>query len=113
MALPLNTTEISIRRTVETTDWYDGYDADPPSPQVIATGVRAVISPPSGSARLIGGDRIVYNSQLRCDPCDLQAQDTVTDAAGNDWTVLTVSTLDTFGFSFMSADVRMVTGAAP
>ena len=113
MTIPFNTTTITVTRVEEPTGWYDDYQANPPAPTTVIAGVRAVISPPSGTAKLIGGDRIVYNAQLRCDPCDLQPQDTVTDTNGTAWTVLTVSEITGFGTQFMNANVRMVEGAAP
>lgn len=112
MTIPLATQRITVTR-VE-----DGVDIDPyappsahPAPTTIATNVRSVISTPSGGTKLVGGERVVNNTQLRCDPIDLQPGDVVDDGQGNVWTVLNVSQMNALGQKFTIASMRTTTGA--
>ena len=91
----------------------DGYAPDPPAPRCIATGVRATISPPSGSTRLVGGERIIYDTKAYLDPTSLEAGDTVTDDFdGTVWTVLNVRKIQSLGFEHLTASLREVKGAS-
>lgn len=118
MALPLSNTTITVSRPASDAtagDWVDGYDANPPALAEVQSGVAAMIPPPSASARLAGGDRVVYNATMQCDPCDLQNADIVTDdASGNQWTVLWVTPVAGFlGFDHLTVGLRMVEGFTP
>jgi hypothetical protein len=75
--------------------------------------VRAVIGPPSASARIVGGDRVVENVTMQADPCDLIRGDIVLDANGQTWTVLWVTHFSQFAFDHVSAGLRIVVGAVP
>lgn len=108
--IPLATNTVTVTRVVETD--VDPYDADQPSPTTIVSGVRAVVSPPSVNVALSGGDKVVYTANLRCDPCDLQAADTVTDNTGTAWFVLWAKEINALGFDFMLAQLRLVQGDA-
>lgn len=112
MAVPLSTNTVSIHRLFPPAGPpADGYDANPPAPRCIETGLRATISPPSGSTRLVGGERVVYDTKMYCDTTDLQTADTVTDERdGTVWTVLNVRRIESFGFSHMTASLREVEG---
>jgi hypothetical protein len=113
--IPLATSQITVNRVEGTAadsfDPYDPYDPTQPAPTVIVTGVRAVIGTPSASEVLAGGDRVVYASELMCDPCDLQAADTVTDTSGTVWTVLWARLVVGFGLDHMQGQLRLVQGA--
>lgn len=80
MPIPLATTTITISRPPDDTD-VDGYDA-PGTQTLIASGVRAQISSPSGRNTVLVGNRTVYVWKITADPCDLRSDDTVTDAEG-------------------------------
>lgn len=109
--IPFATTTITISRVVPTSGTEDGYDANPAAPTQIATGVRAVISTPTASARLSGGDRVVYTASMRSDPVSLQSADTVTAADGTVWVCLWAREQTGVGLDFTLAELRMVTGA--
>lgn len=108
--IPLATSTITVQR-VDTPVGMDAYSADPPAPSTIATDVRAVISPPSANVALSGGTRVEYSGQLRCDPVDLQTDDTVIDAqSGLTWTVLWAQRTTAAGLDFTHAQLRLVQG---
>lgn len=109
--IPLATTTVTVAREESGLD-VDPYDAAQPAPTTITTGVRAVVGAPSANVALSGGDRVVYTSTLRADPCDLQADDTVTDATtGLVWVVLWARRVTAVGQDMMTAQLRLVTGA--
>lgn len=108
--IPFATTTITVQREEVAVDT-DGYDDDLPDPTTVVSGVRAVIGPPSANVVLSGGDRVVYSAQLRCDPCDIQADDTVVDASNDDtWVVLWARRVTALGLDFMEAQLRLTTG---
>lgn len=108
--IPLATTTITVDRVESAVD-VDGYDANPPAPTPTAAGVRAVITPPTANVALSGGDRVVYTAQLRSDPCDIQADDTLTDESGTTWQVLWARRVTALGQDMMTGQLRLVTGA--
>lgn len=110
--IPFGSSTITVTRVEDATD-QDPYDpaVDHPAPTTIASNVRAVISPPSGTAKLVGGDRTVYEAALRCDTTALEANDTVVDSGGLTWTVLWVTQVNALGVKFTNARLRLVAGA--
>lgn len=110
--IPFATSIGTVTRVEDATD-RDPYDppSDHPAPTTIASGVRAVISPPTGTARLVGGTRIVYDAKLTCDPTDLQQNDVWIDSGGLTWTVLSASQINAIGLRFTAAQLRLVEGA--
>jgi hypothetical protein len=111
VTLPLSTTTISVERNVAEQMGRDPYDS-PAQMEVLATGLRAVVTPPTGSAQLVGGTRVAYLAQLHCDPCDLQPEDQITDAmSGLTWTLLWASEVKALGLHFTEGQMRRVTGA--
>lgn len=108
--IPLATTAITIVRE-QFDPLADRAAPNPPSPATIATGIRAVISEPSGSNKLSGGDRIVYTAKLTADLCDLQQNDTVVDSDGTEWRCLWARPKRGFGLDHLVASLRLVTGA--
>lgn len=108
VSIPLASHTISVLRSLTNED-VDGYD-EQPKPITIFANVRAVLSPPTSSTRLVGGERVVNNSQLRCDPIDLQPQDVVDDGRGTQWAVLDVSQISAVGLVFTTATLRIVSG---
>lgn len=75
--LAFATTTITISRAPNLTD-LDPYDPQPP-PQIIATGVRAVIGAERGSSLQQGTTQETVAWRLDADPCPLLPQDTVLD----------------------------------
>lgn len=112
MAIPYAKDLISISRLVESDADFDRFDPDQPVPSLVTSGVRATISLPGGSATLVGGDRVVFSASMQCDVCDLRPSDTVTDANGTTWMVLTVTQQVGFGLDHLAANLRLVSGAA-
>jgi hypothetical protein len=110
--LPLSTTTISVQRNVSEEAGKDPYDS-PLVWETVAQGLRAVVTPPSGTARLVGGTRVGYEAQLHTDPgCDLQPEDQVIDeSSGLKWTLLWASPVNAVGLSFTEGRLRRVTGA--
>jgi hypothetical protein len=110
--IPFNTTTVTVERTVVPQD-EDGYADTSAFPSTeVASSVRAVISTPEVNTILSGGDRIVYNAQMRCDPCDIQQEDEVTDdTTGTEWVVLNVVPQSAFALQFLIVSLRLVTGA--
>lgn len=108
--IPLATDSITVTRVVETD--VDPYDTPQPPPTTIATAVRAVISTPAANTALSGGDKVVYTAEVRCDPCSIQAADTVTDKSGTAWVVLWAREINALGFDFILAQLRLVQGEA-
>jgi hypothetical protein len=110
--IPLSTTTISVQRNVAEDMGDDPYDSAPVL-QLVATGVRAVVTPPSGSARLVGGTRVDYSAQLHCDPVDLEPEDQIIDqCSGLTWTLLWAAQVNALGLVFTEGQLRRITGAA-
>lgn len=107
--IPLETHRISVLRSITNPD-VDGYEENQPEQVTVFADIRAVLSPPTSSTRLVGGDRVVNNGQLRCDPVDVRPQDTVDDGRGSQWTVLDVSQIDAVGLKFTICSIRIVSG---
>lgn len=110
LGIPFATTTIVVTRQPENAD-VDDYDVPTSSPITVASGVRAVIGQTSANDVLVGGERINYNGSMRCDPCDMEPGDTVTDSAGLVWTVLNVVPQQSFALSVYVVALRRVTGA--
>lgn len=112
MSIPLATTTVTITRSSVPADT-DGYDPNPAGPALVKEGVPAVVSLPGGAPVLVGGDRIVYNTRLTCDPVDLQANDLVTDdIEGTTWVCLWARQSIGLGLDHTVASLREVTGAS-
>lgn len=79
--IPLSTNTISVLRSDQdgTKDDYDGVTYS-----TLATGVRAVISSPSGSETNAGGSSEQVSFRLNCDPTDLRHDDRIVDEATGD-----------------------------
>lgn len=110
MSLPLATHEITVTRVVTKVD-IDGYEDNQPNAITVFENIPAVLSPPSSSTRLVGGNRVVNNGQLRCDPIDIHPQDIVNDGRGTNWIVLDVSQIAAVGLTFTQCSIRLVSGA--
>ena len=113
--IPLSTTLISVHRAVgdppesEERDPYDTAAAT----EVVHSGVRAVISSPSGRERNVGGAQEVVEFSLSCDPIELRNTDQVEDLQTETlyevvWSVLRGG----FGLEHTRAGLRKVTGLA-
>lgn len=111
--IPFNTTLVTIVRST-LSDTQDPYDApsDYPAPasEVVATGIRAVVTVPGGNTALIAGQRVTFDTQLTTDPCDMQAGDYVTESSGTIWECLNATPFGAFAISGVKASLRRVTG---
>lgn len=109
--IPLATTTVHVTRTYAGDSVDDPY-TDPVTAYVTASNVRAVIRIGGGSAKLVGGQRVVYPATLYCDPCDVLPGDTVTDdTLAQDWFVLEARQRNHIGFAFVEVGLRGVEGA--
>lgn len=111
MAIPLETTLISVQRSTVGVD-VDPSDAPPAALTPVASGVRAVINTPSASVVLSSGDRVVYTAGFSCDPCDVIADDTVTESDGTQWMCLWARPQVGLGLDHVEGQLRLVTGAS-
>lgn len=116
--IPLATTSITAQRwalavSTDPDNPTDPYDATAETETTPAKCVRATISQPSASVALSGGTETVFSATLACDPCDLQQDDLITDNSdGTIWRVLWTRDYGTFGLGHMTAQLRMISGAA-
>jgi len=112
--IPIATTTISVLRDTAVDDTTDPYDAaDSGQPETVASGVRAVISSPTGRERNIGGTQSQVEFSLSCDPIDLQHTDIVHDDATNlDYQVVWVTRRSGLGLEHTRAGLKMVEGIA-
>jgi hypothetical protein len=109
--LPLATTTIDITRVAHDAT-RDGYDPRP-NPTTVARNVRAVIGSPSGRQNISAGDRTVVTWSLRADPCDLTADDTVTDnTTGDTYRVIWARQRYELGLGYTAAGLEQVAGAS-
>lgn len=107
MSIPFNTTTITVTRA-------SGGDAlDRGAPATVVSGVRAVVSGPSGSEIVTAGASEIESASLRCDPCDLRHGDTVTDdSTGDVWRVTYARKRVGMGIDHMTAGLVAVTDRA-
>lgn len=113
MAVPLATTTVTVTRNqLPAAPNDDPYDSTP-TVTTIATAVRATIDPPTeATVRLNGGDRVVYNSKLLCDPVLMAVGDFVADAAtGLTWVVMAFQQVNGLGLNHTFANIRLTTGS--
>lgn len=111
MSIPVSTTTITVKRVAEDAD-RDPYD-EAPSPSVIAKGVRAVISSPTGSERRAGGSQENSSFRLNCDPVDLTHDCTVLDeVTGESYTVVWAKQREGLGLDHVVAELEQVTDRA-
>lgn len=108
MSIPLATTTVSVRRY--NLDDVDPYDPKP-TPTTVTSGVPAVISSPSGTEQVEGGQQEVVTFRLDCDPVDLQHDDQIVDdATGDVFEVVWVRNRVGFGLDYTQAELRQVNG---
>lgn len=79
-----------------------------PNTIVVAAGIRAVVRVPTANVILTIGERVVYTSQLTCDPCDLREADIVTESSGRIWECLGPTPFGAFFVSGMQCQLRLV-----
>ena len=109
MAVPLHTTTISVLR-LPTDPARDPYDPQP-SPEVVASGVRAHISSPSGRERVAGGSQEVVEFRLSCDPVEIRHTDQVQDEQTSAlYEVTWARTRAGLGLDQTQAGLKQVTG---
>lgn len=108
MSIPIATTTVSVLRA----DWDDADPYDPaPVPSTIASGVRAVISSPSGTEQVQGGQQEVVTFRLDCDPTDIQHRDQIVDdATGDVFDVVWSRDRSGLGIDYTQAGLRQVEG---
>lgn len=112
--IPVATTTISVLRDTTVDDTTDPYDSpDSGEPEAVATGVRAVISSPTGRERNIGGTQSQVEFSLSCDPTDLKHTDLVLDEVTNlRYQVVWVTRRNGLGLEHTRAGLKMVEGIA-
>lgn len=109
--IPLSTTTITVTR-VPPDPARDGYDTQPAAAPV-ASNVRAVIGSYSGRQQITTGDRTVVTFTLRADPCDIRADDTVTDNGnGQTYRVIWARVRIALGLDHVEANLEQVAGAS-
>lgn len=114
MSIPLATTTITVsgvRPQSSIDPDSEGYDAPPPAPATLSTGVRACISNPTGSRSTPNDELDIYT--LSCDPVDLNRFDTVIDeATGTEYMVdsVVMSVTESFGLQHTKAILRLTKG---
>lgn len=109
MAIKLATTTITVSR-VPVDPTRDSYDA-PPAAVVVASGVRAHISSPSGTETQLGGTQAVENFRIDCDPVDATHVDTVTDErTGVTYEVLWAVSRYGLGLDHLEMSARLTLG---
>lgn len=120
MAIPFAKEYVQVKRSqsasteadLEDIDGYDDIETAPVEPLILtAEDVRAVIELPTANPNLIGGDKIVYNATMLCDPCDIQQGDWVF-AYDKQYTVLAVIHQHGLGLDHLTVTMRLVTGAS-
>lgn len=110
MSLPLATTMVDIVRSSNdgTTDLFDA----PDPPVYVDRRVRAVITHPSSRTSQSKGQRLVTTAGFRCDRCDAQTGDLMTDlTSGITYEVLSALTRYELGISYTYGDLQIVEGA--
>lgn len=112
MAIPFNTTTISILRLPDAALDDEPYQVEVRN--VVASGIRAVISlsPQNrGSEVTEGGERSTVKARLTCDPCDLKHTDKVVDAVTEQiWTVEYVEDRQGLGLDHVTAGLIRIAG---
>jgi hypothetical protein len=111
MTLPIATTTITVTRTTSGAD-VDPYVISDDSSTVVASGVRAVIGPYSGSEFVRGGEQSIVNATMQCDACDVTHYDRVTDAmTGDVFSVISVQSVQGFGLDHYECQLKRIDGA--
>lgn len=106
--IPLAVTTITVRRP-QSGDPYE----DNGEPDLVATGVRAVIGSPTGSERRIGGELAIITDVLNCDVTDLAHRDLVVDeVTGERYGVEWVRKRIGFGLDHLKAGLRQTKGGS-
>lgn len=106
--IPISTTTITIHRP-QAGDPYE----DNGEPELVVTGVRAVIGSPSGSELRVGGHQQQISDALNCDVVDLRHGDLVSDDLSDDeFTVAWVRRRRGFGLDHLRVGLWQVAGAA-
>jgi hypothetical protein len=77
MSLPIKQTTIKVMRPVLAPD-YDTVD-NPSEYAVVASGIAAVISSPTGQAIVAGGGQEIVRYRLNCDPVEIEPTDQIED----------------------------------
>lgn len=114
MAIPFNTTTVSILRLTVPDGDPDGFPDVAPTWAPIATGVRAVISSPGGTTIRDGSVQTILGYRLACDPTDLTHTDRVLDETSTilyecNWAMQRTG----MGLNHDEAELRTVEGFAP
>jgi hypothetical protein len=77
--IPLATTRISVLRVADDDAYAEPYTGGDTRRNTVQTGVRAVISRPTGREDTAGGEQAVWDFEMVCDTTDLRHTDTVLD----------------------------------
>lgn len=107
MSIPLNTTTITVRRSNQdgTLDAIDGVTYT-----TLKSGIRAVISSPSGAETNAGGSSEDTTASLACDVTDIRHTDRILDeTTGETWEVSWARLRAGLGLDHMTAGLRSIT----
>lgn len=109
--IPVAMTTITVKRIAAASS-VDPYDHIASAvPETVASGVRAVISAPSGSERVAGASQEDVTFRLNCDPTDLEHTDQVVDDdTGLTYEVIWAEERSGLGLDHTVADLRRVAG---
>jgi len=106
--IPLATTTVLIERPEAGVDPYDPATTY----SIVASGVAAHISVPSGSEAAIGGEQARIDAVLLADTTDLTHRDRVTDDRGDTYEVAWVRQRVGLGLDHAKAGLRVFVGAS-
>ncbi len=108
MSVPLSTTLVTFSRPTP------GDPYENATLTVLATGVRAHFSKPTGNERTVGGQKEIVDAVLLCDPVDgVDHYCLATDEAdGSRWDVKWVRRRRGLGLDHLQAGVIAVAGAS-
>lgn len=114
MTLPMATTTIDVLRLASADMYADPY-ANPKAVDnrrtVVASGVRAVMSTPSGGEQQAGGEQSTIIRKFDCDVCDITYLDLIKDnTTGIVYEVQWVAEHNGFGLDHMSGKATKVSG---
>lgn len=111
LVIPIATTSVRVER-VAVDPTRDPYDPKP-APSIVASGIRAHLSAPSGSERLAGGSEQRIDRHLDCDLADVRHYDEVVDeGTGLRYQVVWAESRTGLGLDRVEAGLRRVEGIA-
>lgn len=110
--IPISTTTISVLEQTAADEYAEPYEGQTEAQRVAsAVGVRAVIGAPSGSEIVRGGEQMVAQYSLQCDPTPMTHRSWVKDEmTGRVYTVVWCKDRIGLGLDHVQAQLRVVEG---